>query len=121
MLPNTSFDYEALVFDCMYLRPTSCALSELLFIVSSRQPGDRYRSWDPARRGRFETRIADMLLDPRCTQVRRRLPHLTLDFNPMLCYCCALLDSGPQDVYQPRYIAIIRVSDAAVCTVRNGV
>lgn len=37
---------------------------------SCRQPGDRYRSWDPARRGRFEGRIADMLLDPRCTQVR---------------------------------------------------
>lgn len=35
-----------------------------------RQPGDRYRSWDPARRGRFEGRIAGMLLDPRCTQVR---------------------------------------------------
>ena len=38
-----------------------------------RQPGDRYRSWDPARRGRFEGRIAEMLLDPRCTQEVRRV------------------------------------------------
>ncbi|CAK0787184.1 catalase A [Coccomyxa viridis] len=38
-----------------------------------KQPGDRYRSWDPPRRGRFEGRIAEMLLDPRCTQEVRRV------------------------------------------------
>ena len=33
------------------------------------QPGDRFRSFDPARRERFIGRIAGMLSDPRCTQV----------------------------------------------------
>ena len=48
-----------------------CALRAVC--CSRRQPGDRYRSWDPARRGRFEGRIAEMLLDPRCTQEVRRV------------------------------------------------
>lgn len=33
------------------------------------QPGARFRSWDPARQERFVNRVADMLLDPRNTQV----------------------------------------------------
>ena len=33
------------------------------------QPGDRFRSFDPARKERFIGRIAGMLSDPRCTQV----------------------------------------------------
>eukprot|EP00803_Ostreobium_quekettii_P011299 evm.model.scf_21EXC.2 EVM.evm.TU.scf_21EXC.2 scf_21EXC:32870-40615(+) len=37
------------------------------------QPGERYRSWDPARRERFLQRMADMLLDPRCTREVRRV------------------------------------------------
>lgn len=55
-----------------------CAVLHLSFrarsacVVSSTacaQPGDRYRSFDPARRERFVARIAGMLSDPRCTQV----------------------------------------------------
>jgi len=34
-----------------------------------KQPGDRYRSFDPARRERFVGRMAGMLSDPKCTQV----------------------------------------------------
>eukprot|EP00887_Chlorella_sp_A99_P007959 scaffold12.g7959.t1 len=37
------------------------------------QPGERFRSWDPARQQRFINRVADMLLDPRCTQEIRRV------------------------------------------------
>jgi hypothetical protein len=37
------------------------------------QPGQRFRSWDNARQERFLGRMADILLDKRCTQVRRRL------------------------------------------------
>lgn len=37
------------------------------------QPGERYRSWDPARQGRFIQRVADMLGDPRCTREIRRI------------------------------------------------
>lgn len=33
------------------------------------QPGQRYRSWDTARQDRFVQRVADILNDPRCTQV----------------------------------------------------
>lgn len=33
------------------------------------QPGQRYRSWDPARQDRFVQRVSDVLNDPRCTQV----------------------------------------------------
>jgi catalase len=33
------------------------------------QPGARFRSWDNARQERWLGRIADMLLDPRCTKV----------------------------------------------------
>ncbi len=36
------------------------------------QPGERFRSFDPARQERFVTRIADLLLHPRCTQEIRR-------------------------------------------------
>ncbi len=39
-----------------------------------KQPGDRFRSFDPARRERFVNRIAGMLSDPKCTQVRPMLP-----------------------------------------------
>ncbi|BDA50585.1 Catalase [Coccomyxa sp. Obi] len=38
-----------------------------------KQPGDRFRSWDPARRERFIGRIAGMLSDPKCTQEVRRV------------------------------------------------
>lgn len=31
------------------------------------QPGERFRSWDPARQERFLKRFADMMADPRCT------------------------------------------------------
>jgi hypothetical protein len=34
-----------------------------------KQPGDRFRSWDPARQERFIGRIAGMLSHPKCTQV----------------------------------------------------
>jgi hypothetical protein len=34
------------------------------------QPGQRFRSWDNARQERFLGRMADILLDKRCTQVR---------------------------------------------------
>lgn len=37
------------------------------------QPGVRYRSWDAARQQRFVGRVADMLLDPRCTREIRRI------------------------------------------------
>lgn len=37
------------------------------------QPGARYRTWDPARQERFVQRMADMLLDPRCTKEVRRV------------------------------------------------
>jgi catalase len=33
------------------------------------QPGQRFRSWDNARQERFLGRMADILLDKRCTQV----------------------------------------------------
>ena len=48
---------------CLWAR-CACALSG----VARAQPGDRYRSFDPARRERFVARIAGMLSDPRCTQ-----------------------------------------------------
>lgn len=35
-----------------------------------KQPGDRFRSWDPARQERFVGRISGMLSHPKCTQVR---------------------------------------------------
>ncbi|GAB4823505.1 hypothetical protein N2152v2_010551 [Parachlorella kessleri] len=38
-----------------------------------KQPGERFRSFDPARQERFVTRIADLLLHPRCTQEIRRV------------------------------------------------
>ena len=44
------------------------ALHMRLSGVARAQPGDRYRSFDPARRERFVARIAGMLSDPRCTQ-----------------------------------------------------
>jgi catalase len=37
------------------------------------QPGERFRSWDPARQERFIGRIVDMLGDKRCTQEIRRI------------------------------------------------
>jgi catalase len=37
------------------------------------QPGERFRSWDPARQERFIKRIVDMLGDKRCTQEIRRI------------------------------------------------
>ncbi len=40
------------------------------------QPGERFRSFDPARRERFIARIAGMLSDPKCTQVRAPAPIL---------------------------------------------
>jgi catalase len=33
------------------------------------QPGARFRSWDAARQERWLGRMADLLLDPRCTKV----------------------------------------------------
>ena len=36
------------------------------------QPGDRYRSWDPARQERFRQRFLQMLLHPRTTKEIRR-------------------------------------------------
>ena len=59
---------------CDALRVSHCECCRLRALCCScRQPGDRYRSWDPARKGRFEGRIAEMLLDPRCTQEVRRV------------------------------------------------
>lgn len=37
------------------------------------QPGERFRSFDPARQERFVNRIASLLLDPRCTAEIRRV------------------------------------------------
>ncbi|KAK2076073.1 Carnitine O-acetyltransferase mitochondrial [Prototheca wickerhamii] len=37
------------------------------------QPGERFRSFDPARQERFVTRIAGILLDPKCTAEIRRV------------------------------------------------
>jgi catalase len=37
------------------------------------QPGERFRSWDPARQERFIVRLSGMLSDPRCTQEIRRV------------------------------------------------
>lgn len=36
------------------------------------QPGERYRSWEPARQDRFVQRAADTLLHPRVTQELRQ-------------------------------------------------
>lgn len=38
-----------------------------------KQPGERYRSFDPARQARFVARVAEMLEDPRCTKEIRRI------------------------------------------------
>jgi catalase len=37
------------------------------------QPGERYRSWDPARRERFVTRLAEVVGHPRTTKEIRRI------------------------------------------------
>lgn len=37
------------------------------------QPGERFRSWDPARQERFIVRLSGMLSDNRCTQEIRRV------------------------------------------------
>lgn len=37
------------------------------------QPGERFRSWDPARQERFIARLSGMLSDPRCTAEIRRV------------------------------------------------
>jgi len=37
------------------------------------QPGERYRSWDPARQERFRNRFVQMLLHPRVTKEVRRI------------------------------------------------
>lgn len=42
-------------------------------LAFSPQPGARYRSWDAARQARFQKRMTDMLLDPRCTKEVRRI------------------------------------------------
>ena len=34
-----------------------------------KQPGDRYRSFDPARKERFVKRLAEVVGDARCTKV----------------------------------------------------
>lgn len=34
-----------------------------------KQPGERYRSFDPARRERFVTRLSEVVGDARCTKV----------------------------------------------------
>ncbi len=41
-----------------------------------KQPGDRFRSWDPARQERFIGRIGGMLAHPKCTQVWTNPVHL---------------------------------------------
>lgn len=45
------------------------------------QPGDRYRSWDPARQERFRSRFLHMLLHPRVTRDIRRYDYLTGSIN----------------------------------------
>ncbi len=37
------------------------------------QPGERFRSWEPARQERFVTRMAGMLAHPRVTKDIRRI------------------------------------------------
>ena len=39
-----------------------------------KQPGDRYRSFDPARKERFVKRLAEVVGDARCTKVICPLP-----------------------------------------------
>ena len=36
------------------------------------QPGERFRSFDPARQDRFVARLVEFLAESRCTQVRSR-------------------------------------------------
>ncbi|MFS7948795.1 putative catalase [Helianthus anomalus] len=38
-----------------------------------KQPGDRYRSWDPARQERFIVRMCKILSDPRVTHELRSI------------------------------------------------
>ena len=39
-----------------------------------KQPGDRYRRFDPARKERFVKRLAEVVGDARCTKVTSLLP-----------------------------------------------
>lgn len=38
-------------------------------LTTQTQPGERFRSFDPARQERFINRLVDLLADKRCTQV----------------------------------------------------
>lgn len=61
--PADGFGVSCRLLPCV-CRPLSSVYSALP------QPGERFRSWDPARQERFINRIVDMLADKRCTQVR---------------------------------------------------
>jgi catalase len=57
------------------------------------QPGERFRSWDAARQERFISRMADILGDKRCTQVRAE--HLACSRWPKMLLPCMVVCHVP--------------------------
>ena len=49
-----------------------------------KQPGDRYRSFDPARKERFVKRLAEVVGDARCTKVTSLIPHTSKRSHPSM-------------------------------------